>query len=144
MALCGIQCVYEHPLRREWSPLTFVRAPREKTLPVLLRVEEGRTSLEHLTLLRSRACLTTLYSWGLRLQEGPHLQVPAIARARMLVHVRHGKGAKDRSVPLPPRPLPWLRQSWSTPRHPPWLLPAPGRGGMGMATASVPRPRNRV
>ena len=82
-----------------------MRAPREKKLPVIRSVEEVRTLLAHLKLLRSRACLTTLYACGLRLQEGPHLQVPDIDRARLLVHVRHGKGAKDRSVPLPPRTL---------------------------------------
>ena len=144
IALCGIKFFYEHTLKREWSTLTFVRAPREKKLPVLLRVEEGRTVLAHLKLLRSRVCLTTIYSWGLRLQEGTHLQVPDIDSARMLVQVRSGKGAKDRSVPLPQRTLALLRQYWKTPRHPVWLFPAPGRGGIGMSTASNPMPRNSV
>jgi len=96
IALCGLPFFSEHPRKRAWSTLTFVRAPREKTLPVILRVEEVHTLLAHLTLLRSRACLTTLSSCGLRLQEGPPRQVPDSARARMLVHVRHGTGATDR------------------------------------------------
>ena len=52
--------------------------------------------LAHLKLRRYRGCLTTTSSCGLRLQEGPHLQVPDSDRARMLVHVRCGTGAKDR------------------------------------------------
>lgn len=144
IALCGIKFFYEHTLKREWSTLTFVRAPREKKLPVILSVEEVRTLLAHLKLLRYRACLTTIYSCGLRLQEGAHLQVPDIDSARMLVHVRSGKGAKDRYVPLLPRTLELLRQYWKTHRHPLWLFPAPGRGGIGMATASGPMPRNSV
>jgi integrase/recombinase XerD len=144
LALCGIKFFYEHTLTRAWSTLTCVRAPREKKLPVLLSVEEVHTLLAHLKLLRSRACLTTLYSCGLRLHEGIHLQVPDIDSARMLVHVRHGTGANDRYVPLPPRPRELLRQSWTTPRHPLWLFPAPGRGGVGMATASTPMPRSSV
>src|SRR5712691_7630335 len=144
IVLCGIKCFYAHTLKREWSTLTFVRAPREKKLPVILSVEEVRTLLAHLTLLRSRACLTTLYSCGLRLQEGTHLQVPDIDRARLPVHVRHGTGAKDRYVPLPPRTLELLRQYWKTHRHPTWLFPAPGRGGIGMSTASTPMPRSSV
>lgn len=144
IALCGITFFYEHTLKREWSTLTFVRAPREKKLPVILSVEEVRTILAHLKLLRYRACLTTIYSCGLRLQEGTHLQVPDIDSARMLVHVRHGKGAQDRSVPLPPRTLAVLRQYWKTHRHPSWLFPAPGRGGIGMSTAVAPMPRSSV
>jgi len=99
IALCGITLFYEHPLKREWTPLTFVRAPREQKLPVILSVEEVRTILAHLKLRRSRVCLTTIYSCGLRLQEGTHVQIPAIDRARRLVHVRCGTGAKDRDVP---------------------------------------------
>ena len=104
IALCGIKFFYEHTLKREWSTLTCVRAPREKKLPVILSVEEVRTLLAHLKLLRYRACLTTIYSCGLRLQEGTHLQGPDMDSARMVVHVRSGKGAKDRSVPLPHAP----------------------------------------
>ena len=144
IALCGIKFFYEHTLKRPWSTLTFVRAPREKTLPVVLSVEEVRTLLAHLKLLRYRACLSTIYACGLRLQEGTHLQVPDIDSARMLVHVHHGKGAQDRYVPLPQRTLELLRQYWKTHRNPTWLFPAPGRGGLGMATASEPMPRSSV
>lgn len=144
IALCGITFFYEHTLKRAWSTLTFVRAPREKKRPVLRSAEEVRTMLAHLQLRRSRACLTTIDACGLRLQEGTHLQVPAMDSARMLVHVRSGKGAQDRSVPLPQRPLEFLRQCWKTHRHPVWLLPAPGRGGIDRARASTPMPRNRV
>jgi len=144
IALCGITFFYEQTLKRAWSTLTFVRAPREQKLPVVLSLDEVRTILAHLKLLRSRVCLSTIYSCGLRLQEGTHLQVPDIDSARMLVHVRCGKGAKDRYVPLPPRTLALLRQYWSTHRHPLWLFPAPGRSGIGMPTASAPMPRNSV
>jgi integrase/recombinase XerD len=144
IALCGIKFFYEHTLKRDWPTRTFVRAPREKKLPVILSVEEVRTLLAHLKRLRYRVCLTTIDAWGLRLQEGTHLHVPDIDSARMLVHVRCGKGAKDRYVPLTPRTLERRRQYWHTHRHPLWLFPAPGRGGIGMATASTPMPRSSV
>jgi integrase/recombinase XerD len=144
IALCGLKFCYEHTRKRTWSTLTFVRAPREPKLPVVLRVEEVRTLLAHLKLFRSRACLPAMASCGLRLQEGTHVQVPAIDSARMRVHVRGGNGAKDREVPLPQRTLERLRQDGQTPRHPVGLLPAPGRGGLGMSTASAPMPRSSV
>ena len=144
IALCGITFFYEHTLKRAWSTLTFVRAPRAQQLPVILRGEAGRTIVAHLQLLRSRMCLSTLDSCGLRLPEGTPLQIPDLDSARMLVHVRWGQGATDRDVPLPQRTLELLRQSWTTQRHPVWLCPAPGRGGIGMSTASVPLPRSSV
>ena len=49
MALCGITFFYEHTLKRAWSTRTFVRAPRETQLPVLLSAEAVRTLLAHLT-----------------------------------------------------------------------------------------------
>ena len=58
--------------------------------------------------LRYRVCLSTIYSCGLRLEEGIHLQVKDIDGDRMMIHVRHGKGAKERYVPLPEATLPVL------------------------------------
>jgi site-specific recombinase XerD len=141
IALCGIKFFFEHTLKRPWTTLTFVRPPREKKLPVILSSEEVRAILRHVRLLRYRAGLTTIYSCGLRLQEGTHLRVPDIDRARRLLHIRHGKGGKDRYVPLPHRTLELLRHYWVTHRHPVLIFPAPGRGGIHAppATASMPK-----
>jgi site-specific recombinase XerC len=46
--------------------------------------------------------LSTIYACGLRLPEGVQLQVADIDGARKLLHVRLGKGAKDRYVPVQP------------------------------------------
>jgi site-specific recombinase XerD len=74
---------------------------------------------------RYRVCLSTLYACGLRLQEGVRLQVSDIDGARHLLHVRLGKGHKDRYVPLPQRQLEVLRDFWRSHRHPIWLFPSP-------------------
>ena len=47
-------------------------------------------------------------------------------------------------MPLPQRPLVFLRHAWATHRHPVGLFPAPGRSGLGMPTATAPMPRTRV
>jgi site-specific recombinase XerD len=143
IALCGIKFFYENTLKRDWTTLTFVRAKREKKLPVILSVEEVRKILNNIRLLRYRVCLTTIYSCGLRLQEGTHLQVPDIDSARGLIHV-HGKGSKDRYVPLPQRTLQLLREHWKTHRNPVWIFPAPGRGGNLMPTNTKPMPKASV
>jgi integrase/recombinase XerD len=95
-------------------------------------------------LLRYRACLTTIYSCGLRLQEGTHLRVPDVDSARMLLHIRHGKGGKDRYVPLPQRTLELLRHYWVTHRNPLVIFPAPGRGRIHAPTTTAPMPKSSV
>ncbi len=144
MALCGITFVSAQTLHKAWPPLTVVRPPQERTLPALLSMEAGHPIRQCGRFPRYRVCLRTLSAWGLRLQEGTHVQVPARESARLVVHVRGGTGAPDRSGPRPPQILAWLRQDWTTHRNPGWLLPAPGRSGLGMSTASTPLPRPSV
>jgi Site-specific recombinase XerD len=50
------------------------------------------------------------------------LQVIDIDSARMVIHVRQGKGAKDRLVPLAQRLLAELRAYWRLDRPCPWLF----------------------
>jgi len=144
IAICGIKFFYENTVKRDWTTLSLVRAKREKKLPAILSKEEVRAILKNVRLLRYRVCLTTIYSCGLRLQEGTHLQVKDIDSARGLIHVHLGKGAKDRYVPLPQRSLELLREQWKSHRNPVWIFPAPGRGGIHMATATEPMPRSSV
>jgi site-specific recombinase XerD len=56
----------------------------------------------------------------------------------MVVHVCHGKGTKDRYVPLPQCTLEMLRAFWLTHRHPKWLFPDPTKDGIPPHTASKP------
>jgi len=137
-ALCGIKFFYEHTLRREWRIFELVRPHREKKLPVVLSVAEVHRILECLYHPRYRVCLSTIYSCGLRLQEGIHLQVKDIDGDRMMVHVRHGKGAKDRYVPLPEATLEMLRQYWGTHQHPVWLFPTSAGTTISPALAIKP------
>jgi site-specific recombinase XerD len=144
IALCGIKFFFEYTLNRDWTTLSFVRAPREKKLPVVLSLEEVRRILGCVRRPSYRVCLSTIYSCGLRLQEGTHLQVPHIDSSRMLVHVRRGKGGKDRYVPLPHRTLQLLREYWVTHRNPVLIFPAPGRGGIGVSTSTAAMPKSSL
>jgi site-specific recombinase XerD len=138
VVLCGIKFFYQYTLQRDWGILDLVRPEREKKLPVVFSVSEVRQLLGCLRSPRYRACLTTIYACGLRLQEGVHLQLTDIDSDRMVVHIHRGKGRKDRYVPLPGRVLEMLRQYWVTHRHPVWLFPTPVRGGKDPATATAP------
>jgi site-specific recombinase XerD len=144
VAICGIKFFFERTLNRQWTTLGLVRATPEKKLPVILSREEVRQILGRIKLPRYRVCLATIYSCGLRLQEGTHLRVADIDSARMMIHVRHGKGAKDRYVPLPERTLQLLRDYWRTHRHPVLLFPAEGREHVDLAQATEPMSKSSV
>ncbi|MFZ2444733.1 MAG: site-specific integrase, partial [Syntrophobacteraceae bacterium] len=144
IALCGIKFFYENTIKRDWPILDFVRAERQKKLPVILSPDEVRRILSNVRLLRYRVCLATIYSCGLRLQEGTHLQVRDIDSARGLIHIHAGKGNKDRYVPLPQRTLHLLREQWKAHRCPTWLFPAPERKRKNVpATTKEPEPMPR-
>jgi integrase/recombinase XerD len=144
IALSGLKFFYERTLHREWATLDLPRRTREKKLPAVLSVAEVRQILMCLRRPYYRVCLTTIYSCGLRLLEGVHLQVTAIDSERMMLHIRHGKGDKDRYVPLPEGTLKLLREYWSTHRHPVWLFPAPTRAGVLMSSATQPMDESSV
>jgi len=136
--LCGIKFLYAHVLERDMPCLGLMRQARPKTLPVILTRQEVWRILDCVTREENRVCLATIYSCGLRLTEGLRLQVTDIDSQRMLIHVRSGKGAKDRYVPLPQRTLEMLRVFWPSHRNRVWLFPAAGRDAKGMPSATGP------
>lgn len=138
VALCGIKFFYDNTLKRPWPTLLFIRPGREKKLPVVLSRDEVRQILHQIELLRYRACLTTIYSCGLRLSEGLHLKIEDIDSARGFIHVRQSKSNKDRYVPLPQRTLELLREQWKSHRNNCWLFPSPGHSRADMSTATKP------
>jgi len=152
IALCGLKFFYEQTLHREWVTLdpsassgqALPRRTREKKLLAVLSIAEVRQILMCLRRPYYRVCLTTIYSCGLRLLEGVHLQVTDIDSERRMLHIRHGKGDKDRYVPLPEGTLTLLRQQWSTYHHPVWLFPAPTRAGVPMSSATQPMDESGV
>jgi integrase/recombinase XerD len=123
IAVCAVKFFFECTLKRDWPTLQLIRPRREKKLPVVLSREEVRRILERVHTPVYRACLKTIYSCGLRLREGSHLQIGDIDSGRMALHI-HGKGGKDRYVPLPDRTLELLREFWKTHRLRPWVFPA--------------------
>jgi len=146
MRLCysGIRFFSHHVLGRDWKTLDLIRAESEHRLPALLSLEEVHRLLNAATPLHNRVYFTTVSSCGLRLHEALHLQGSDIESPRHMIHVHRGKGAKDRSVPLPHDTLEFLRLSWKTHRNPTWLFPACGRDHNHMATATSPMSRSSV
>ncbi len=91
----------------------LVRYPKlPQRIPELLTREDVRCILSHTNNLKHHTLLATCYALGLRVNELVHLRVRDIDSVRGLVHVRAGKGNKDRVVILPESLLHLLRRYW--------------------------------
>ena len=119
----GLMFFWKHVLKQDWQWLNIVKPPTVKTIPDILTRQEIALLINTTRKLRYRVFLFTTYSMGLRLQEALSLQVGDIDSGRKRVHIRRGKGHKDRLVPLPDRTLMALRMLWSEHRHPKLLFP---------------------
>jgi integrase/recombinase XerD len=69
-----------------------------------------------------------MYSTGMRRAELCLLKVEDIDSTRMLIHIRQGKGGKDRDVPLSPKVLETLREYWRWMKPKTYLFPGTVNG----------------
>ncbi|OEE50348.1 site-specific integrase [Vibrio splendidus] len=124
----GLQFFYRYTLGKQWEWLNIVKPPQVKRLPDILTPQQVSSLITHTRQVRYQVFFLTLYSMGLRLGEGLNLRVHDIDSQTMRVHIREGKGGKDRMVPLPMRTLSALRAHWLTHKHPQLLFPGLGQG----------------
>ena len=124
--MCALRFLYlkilKRPFRRDDLPLP--KTPR--TLPTVLSTEETARLIEHAANLHHRTILMTLYATGMRRAEVCRLQTQDIDSARMMIHIRQGKGGKDRDVPLSLTLLAQLRAywRWRPQSRTSWLFPS--------------------
>lgn len=135
---CGVKFFFIHVLKQKWHIFNIIKAQSEMRLPCVLSREEVQKLLGCVKTFHNYAYLYTVYSCGLRLQEGLYLQISDIDSQRMMIHVHRGKCAKDRYVPLPAETLTLLRKYWATHRNPVLIFPALGRSGKGAPDSTTP------
>jgi integrase/recombinase XerD len=121
--VCALRFFYGVTLGRPEQLPYIPYGKRPKTLPSVLSPEEVARLIQAATPGRNRVLLQVAYGCGLRLGELLSLQVGDIDSARMVIHVRQGKGRKDRLVPLSLRLLEELRAYWRMCRPRTWLFP---------------------
>ncbi|MFC1839729.1 tyrosine-type recombinase/integrase [Thermodesulfobacteriota bacterium] len=119
----GLQFFWKYVVQAKWEWIKIIKPPKVHTLPDILTAKEIESIIGATRKLRYRVFLLTTYSMGLRLQEALSLQTGDIDAERKKVHIRRGKGHKDRFVPLPDLTLDALRELWSKHRNPDWLFP---------------------
>ena len=92
-------------------------------MPVILSVEEVARLIDSARNLLDRTMIMVLYSTGMRTAEMRNLQVKDIDSKSMLIHIQHGKGGRDRYVPLSSKLLETLREYWRWMKPKTWLFP---------------------
>jgi integrase/recombinase XerD len=117
----GLQCFWQHVLKRDWRWVEIVKVPKIQSLPDILTPSEVERLIGAAQKRRYRVFLLTTYSMGLRLGEALSLEVGDSDGQRQRVPIRRGKGHKDRLVPLPDLTYQALRLG--APPPPPAALP---------------------
>src|SRR5262245_57588692 len=92
-AVCALRFLYRTTLGRSEQLPLIPFGKRPKTLPSVLSPEEVLRLVNAAAPGRDRVVLQVAYGCGLRLSELTHLRVADIDSARMVIHVRQGKGA---------------------------------------------------
>ena len=121
--VCAIRFFFNKTLRRRYllEDTPYPKAPRR--LPQVLSREEVTRLIAAAHSLTHRTMLMLLYSTGIRNAELRHLQVRDIDSRRMLIHIRHGKGGRERYVPLSATLLDTLRAYYRWMRPTGFLFP---------------------
>lgn len=108
----AIKFLYEMTLGLPLAVARILPPKREKRLPTVLSRAEVLALLHSVISLKHRAILTAMYAAGLRISEACALAGSDIDSRRMVIHVRKGKGSKDRYVMLSEALLVILRKYW--------------------------------
>lgn len=133
----ALKFLYEVTLGRP-SVVSSLGSPRVAfRLPEVLSGSEVERLLGALRSAKHRAVASTLYGAGLRVGEACRLSVEDIDSRRMLIHVRDGKGGRNRYSVLSPRLLLVLREYWRCER--PGALLFPGFTHSGTVSAEAVR-----
>jgi site-specific recombinase XerD len=123
--LAALRFLYVKVLKRGWSIAETPYPKKVQRLPQVLSPEDVSKLIDAADSPFHRILLMTLYATGARRAEVAHLKVSDIDSQRMVVHIRGGKGRKDRDVMLSPKLLDALRRYWRGLKRKPtdWLFP---------------------
>jgi integrase/recombinase XerD len=133
-ALRFFYCVtLRQPLRKLEIPTTKVTYK----LPSILSPDEVQRIIKAAGNIKHRTLLMVIYSAGLRVSEAVNLRVRDIDSQRMTLHIRCGKGGKDRYVILSPVVYQALRDYWRACRFSDYVFPGPKDPNKPLTTSSA-------
>jgi integrase/recombinase XerD len=116
MYVNALKFLYTITLKRPEAVKGVAHPKRPKTLPVILSPEEVLRVFAAIRSVKYKAIMATAYAAGLRISEVCALRIADIDSQRRRIHIRSGKGKKDRSVMLGESLLALLRQYYQAAR----------------------------
>ncbi len=127
-AVSALKFFYGRVLGETFTAESLPRPKKEYKLPAVLSAGEVKQFLGSVRNIKHLAILTLMYSAGLRVGEVVKLSVDDIDSARNMIHVRGGKGRKDRYSLLSAVALEVLRMYVRMYRPEEWLFPGERKG----------------
>ena len=128
--LSALRFFFLKTLKRSWMAEDMPAPKKPIRLPDILSREEVERLMQCADSPLHRVCILVLYATGARREELVRLKIEDIDSTRMLIHIRQGKGRKDRDVMLSPRLLAELRDYWrsANPKPKTYLFPSQAAG----------------
>jgi len=124
--MSALRFFYWKTLKRRDLHFDDMPMPKEPMkLPVVLDPGEVTQLIEGASSLKHRTRLMILYGTGIRRSELRLLKLTDIDSKRMVIHIRQGKGRRDRDLPMTPKLLEALREYWRSARPAVYLFPSP-------------------
>src|SRR5262245_49670809 len=121
--IAALRFFFVRVLRRPYRQIDLIYPKQPERLPTVLSQEEVARLIDSANNLLDYAMLMTLYATGMRRAELVGLKVEDIDSQRMIIHIRQGKGNRDRDVPLTPKLLKTLREYWHWMKPKTYLFP---------------------
>ena len=123
--VAALRFFYLKTFRNGWSLEDTPYPKRGSSLPLILSVDEVSRLIDAADTPFHRTLLMTAYGTGARRAEIANLQLADIDKSMRRIHIREGKGGKDREVPLSPVLYDELRQHYLRLGRKPklWLFP---------------------
>ena len=142
VARCAILFFYKKTLK--WTgriEISIPRAKESKKLPVILNRQEVEALFAACKNQKRKIAMMLGYGAGVRNSEVRNLRCSDIDSQRMVIHIKLGKGAKDRVVGLSEQLLPDLKTYWLQYKPDPksWLFPSKWNGNNPITSTTLAR-----
>lgn len=107
--ISALKLLYTRILNKKYIHVDFTRPRSEKKLPQIIDSEELINAIDKIENIKHKSIISLAYSTGMRVSEVINLKIEDIDSKRMIIHIKNGKGRKDRIVPLSKHILELLR-----------------------------------